>query len=129
MDFNHIRTLLVSIGSAVLAFLAPLADDLYVMLILFGCNALFGIIADKVENKPWDKRKFRTAFIEALLFFCFVFIIYGIGTMKHNANEALLCVSFVSYALIYYYGTNICRNMMNILPDESLGHRVFAFLY
>lgn len=127
--FTQFKACIIGICSAIMAFIAPLASDLYVMLILFACNALFGIIADIVDDKKWDKQKIRVAFIEALLFFFFVFIIYSIGFLKNNMAGALQCVSFISYSLMYYYGTNICRNMMNILPDDSLGHKCFAFIY
>lgn len=126
---TQIKVFVIGITSAILAFLEPIAGDLSSMLLLFGANALFGIVADIVDNKGWQKEKIKWAFIEALLFFFFVFLIYGIGFMKSNMDGALQCVSFVSYALIYYYGTNIARNMMNILPDESTGHRCFEFIY
>lgn len=130
MDYvSQFKTTVIGVTSAVMAFLAPLAADLYVMLILFAANALFGVVADIVDDKKWDKSKMRVAFVEALLFFLFVFIIYGIGTLKGNMDGALQCVSFISYSLMYYYGTNIARNMMNILPDGSPGHRCFQFLY
>lgn len=127
--YTQIRSLIVTIGSAILAFLSPLSADLYVMLILFGFNAFFGILADIVDDKKWNKKKFQWAFLEALLFVFFVLIIYSIGYIKSNMNGALQCVSFVSYALIYYYGTNITRNLMSILPEESVGHKCFSFIY
>lgn len=129
MDIEKIRVLVVGIGSAIMAFLSPLAGDLLSMLVLFAANAFFGVVADIVDGKSWDKRKLKTAFVEALMFFAFVFLIYGIGYLKSNMDGALQCVSFVSYTLIYYYGTNIARNMMNILPDETLGHKTFSFIY
>lgn len=126
---NQIRTFAVTVLSAVMAFLSPMSADLSIMLILFGCNALFGIMADVVFDKKWSKKKFQWAFVEALLFFLFVLIIYAIGVIKCNMEGALQCVSFVSYALIYYYGTNITRNLMNILPDGNVGHKCFSFMY
>lgn len=127
--FTTVKAVIVGIFSAIMAFLEPLAGDLEAMLILFATNAVFGIIADIVDGRKWDKRKIRMAFVEALLFFLFVFLIFSIGNLKGNMDGALQCVSFVSYSLIYYYGTNICRNMMNVLPDESTGHKCFAFIY
>lgn len=125
----QIKTTIVMIVSAIMAFLSPLSADLSIMLILFGCNAFFGIVADVVVGRKWSKKKFQWAFVEALLFFLFVLIIYAIGVIKCNMGGALQCVSFVSYALIYYYGTNITRNLMNILPDDNVGHKCFSFMY
>lgn len=127
--FAQFKATFIGVTSAVMAFLAPIAADLYTMLILFAANAFFGILADIMDDKKWDKYKIRVAFIEALLFFLFVFIIYGIGTLKGNMAGALQCVSFISYSLMYYYGTNICRNLMNITPEGSVGHSCFQFFY
>ena len=129
MTIEKIQVSVVAILSAIFAFLQPIANDLATMLLLFAANAFFGAIADIVEGKDWDKRKFQRAFVEALLFFVFVFLIHAIGYFKHNMAGALQCVSFVSYALIYFYGTNICRNMKNILQEGSIGHNVFSFIY
>jgi len=129
MTLDSIKYGIVAICSAVFAFLEPIANDLFTMLLLFGANAIFGILADICNGRNWDKKKFQQAFVEALLFFVFVCLIFTIGHFKQNMSGALQCVSFVSYSLIYYYGTNICRNMMVILPEESLGHKAFAFIF
>lgn len=127
--FNEVRGYIAGVLSAIFAFLYPISGDLYSMLILFGVNILFGIIADVTCGKEWSKKKFWNAIKEALLFFALVFFIFGIGVLKKSVAGAQQCVSFVSYSLIYYYGTNICRNMKNILPDGSIGYKVFAWFY
>lgn len=129
MTIDNIKYAVVAVASAVFAFIEPIANDLATMLLLFGANAFFGVIADVCQGEKWNKKKFQQAFIEALLFFTFVCIIYAIGKFKNNMTGALQCVSFVSYSLVYYYGTNICRNMMQTLPPFSLGHKAFAFIY
>lgn len=129
MTLDNIKYTIVAVISAVFAFLDPIANDIFSMLLLFLFNALFGILADICHGHTWNKKKFQWAFVEALIFLTFVCLIYTIGHFKQNMAGALQCVSFVSYSLIYYYGTNICRNMMLILPDFSLGHKTFAFIY
>lgn len=129
MTLDAIRRVIIGILSAVFAFLKPIGNDLTIMLLLFAANAFFGVVADICQGEGWNKKKFQQAFIECLLFFTFVCLIFIIGYLKHNMAGALQCVSFVSYSLIYYYGTNICRNMMQILPDFSIGHKAFAFIY
>jgi hypothetical protein len=127
--YSEFRGWIAGLLSAMLAFLHPIAGDLYSMLLLFGANVVFGIIADISSGGKWDKKKFWNAIKEALLFFALVFFIFGIGSLKNNVSGAQQCVSFVSYSLIYYYGTNICRNMKQLLPDGSIGHKVFAWFY
>lgn len=127
--YSEFRGWIAGMLSAILAFLNPIAGDLYSMLLLFGANVVFGIIADISSGGKWDKKKFWNAIKEALLFFALVFFIFGIGFLKKNISGAQQCVSFVSYSLIYYYGTNICRNMKQLLPDNSIGHKVFSWFY
>lgn len=127
--YSEFRGWVAGLLSAMLAFLTPIAGDLYSMLLLFGANVVFGIIADVSSGGKWEKKKFWNAIKEALLFFALVFFIFGIGSLKNNVSGAQQCVSFVSYSLIYYYGTNICRNMKQLLPDGSIGHKVFAWFY
>ena len=129
MNLNEIKCCIIAIFSAIVAFLQPIAGDIYSMLLLFFANAFFGLLADVLHGEAWNKKKFSRTFVEGVLFLTFVTLIYTIGYFKNNMIGALQCVSFVSYVLIYYYGTNICRNMMLILPNDGLGYKAFAFIY
>lgn len=129
MNLSELKCCIIAIFSAIAAFLQPIVGDIYTMLLLFFFNAFFGLVADVVHGGIWNKKKFCRAFIECILFLTLVTLIYTIGYFKHNMTGALQCVSFISYVLIYYYGTNICRNMMLILPNDGLGYKAFAFIY
>lgn len=127
--FTIIRVWIVTTFNSILAFLTPIAGDLASMLLLFMFNALFGLIADITNGGSWSAKKLWKAFKEAGLFFCIVFFIYGIGHLKAQMEGAQQCVSFVVYSLIYFYGTNIARNAVNITPDGSIAHKACKFLY
>lgn len=124
-----IKALAVSIFSAIMAFLYPISGDLYSMLLLFGGNFIFGLIAEYSNGGNWKKEKFWQAIKEALIFFAIVFFIYGIGYVKEQMDVAQQCVSFVSWSLIYYYGTNIARNLKETFPKESTAYMCAAWLY
>lgn len=126
---TELRLWVVGIVSAMAAFLSPISGDVYSMIFLFAANALFGLIADIAIGRPWQLRKLWQAFKHAALFFGFVFFIYGIGTLKDNMTGAQQCVSFVVYSLIYFYGTNVCRNLCIITHQGSTAHAVFKWFY
>ena len=66
---------------------------------------------------------------EAAIFFLLVGAIYFIGERKGNAPEALQCISFVTYIVVYFYAMNILRNLMFIFPDNSSVWKVTHFLH
>lgn len=126
---SELRVWFVGILSAVMAFLSPIEGDVYSMGFLFVGNFFFGLTADILNGGHWEKGKAWNAFKEAGLFFVFVFFIFGIGILKGNPSGAQQCVSFVSYSLIYFYGTNICRNLCRIFREGSTAHNVAQWLY
>lgn len=126
---DELKIWIIGVISAVAAFLNPISGDIYSMAVLFAANFFFGLIADISNGGNWEKRKVWTAFKEAGLFFAFVFFIYGIGTLKGNMLGAQQCVSFVGYSLIYFYSTNICRNMCRITREGSVAHAVFQWFF
>lgn len=129
MTLEHIKYGIVAIVSSIFAFLQPIANDLYFMLMLFGFNWLCGVVADQVSSKGWNKKKCMWAFFEAFMFFAFVTFIFATGYFKNNMSGALQCVSFVSYTCLYFYSTNICRNMKLIFPENTTAYKVFSFIY
>lgn len=129
MTIEGIRCMIVTIMSAIITFLQPIGNDLTFMISLFIANGVFGLLADLTNGGHWSKKKAAEAIIAACLFLVFVTFIYFLGYLKKNMDGSLQLVSIISYIILWFYGTNICRNMKNILPDGSLGYIVFAFIY
>jgi len=127
---DSIKSLLAGLFTGLAAYLRPLSGDLHSLLAVFALNFLIGLLAGILINKEkWDFRKARWCFIEACVFLVLISSIFVIGKMKGNISGSLQCVSFVTYAVFYYYGVNILKNLKRILPEGSLGYRVVSFLY
>jgi hypothetical protein len=127
---SSIKTLFVSIVSAIAAYLRPLDGELETMLAVFFCNCICGLLADIIgRNGGFKFKKAWRCIVESMVFFGLVGFIYFIGDHKGNPSGALQCVSLISYAIIWFYSTNILRNLGIILPNETVGHRCIMFLY
>lgn len=126
---DEIRIWIVGALSAIAAFISPISGDIYSMVFLFAFNFFFGLVADISNGGHWEKEKVWKAFKEAMVFFAFVFFIFGIGKLKGNMNGAQQCVSFVAYSLYYFYSTNICRNMVKITREGTTAHAAAKWLY
>ena len=127
--FDQVRTWVTMLLAAVLSFLAPLTGDLATMLILFLGNWLFGLVADLRNGGHWSNKKTWQAIKEAGLFFALTCFVYIIGVLKEQPGQTLQVVSFITYSYLYFYGTNICRNLTMIFPDGSVGHKVVNWFY
>lgn len=128
-SIDIIKCGIVSAVSAILTFLDPIVNNLSAMLVLFTTNVVFGILSDVVNGGRWDKRKMADAGVAAFLFFALVCVIYIIGTLIDNMEGSLHCVVFICYVLLWYYGTNIVRNMKNIVRHDTLAYCALAFIY
>lgn len=115
--------------SAVLSFLAPIHHSLEALFILFVVNIVIGIVADHTLGNHWSKSKLNKAFMESLLVFSFIFVIFSIGRTMNKMNEAAQIVSYFTWVVIWYYGANINRNFIIIAPDGSKAEEAFKFFY
>jgi hypothetical protein len=116
--------------SAIAAYLHPLDGEMQAILAVFFCNFFCGLLADIIgHNGGFKFKKAWRCIVECTVFFGFVCFIYFVGEHKGNPSGALQCVSLVTYAIIWFYTTNILRNLGIILPDGTIGHRCIMFLY
>lgn len=127
---DYIKNLFVGLIMGIAAYLNPISGEIKSLVAVFAVNFLFGLLAALLINK--ESFSFKKAFrciVEASVFFVLVCSIYWIGEHKGNPAGALQCVSFITYSVFYFYGVNVLRNIRLLLPDNSVGYKVFAFLY
>ena len=60
-----------------------------------------------------------------MVYFALISFIFFVGDKIHNRAGALQCISAITYALLYFYGVNIFKNLHSLLPANTL----IAFLY
>ena len=67
---NDVKTIIITIIGAIFTLLAPIQNFMYAMLLLFGLNFIFGLVAAIVNREGWSTRK-------ALFFiwYCAIFLI------------------------------------------------------
>jgi len=127
---EHIKELIIGGVISVAAYLSPIQGEIKSLLLLFLLNFFFGYLAGMLAKK--EKFSFKKAFAcikEATIFFLLVCALYYIGDHKGNSAGALQCISFITYAIVYFYSLNILKNCKEILHDESAAYKVVAFLY
>lgn len=127
---DYLKNLFIGLLTGIIAYLNPISGEIKSLVAVFAVNFLFGLLTALLINK--ENFSFKKAFrciVEASVFFVLVCAIYWIGAHKGNPDGALQCVSFITYSVFYFYGVNILRNIKCLLPNTSVGYKVFAFLY
>lgn len=124
--FTELKNLLVTLCSVTLAYFAPLNDMVFIIFFIFLINMMAGMISGiVVNNEPFNNKKFFRCLMETFVFYVIVLCIYVIGEKLGNASGAMQCITGVVYAILYFYGTNILRNLNQLFPDS----KALAFIY
>lgn len=127
---NEIKPFALTVLSGILAYLNPISGNVFAMTYLLFANFVVGLLASLVvEGEKFSWRKFGWCGVEALIFFALVASIYVVGYAQGNPEEAVQCVSMVVYAMCYFYGTRILRNLRTMCPSESIAWHMMDFLY
>ena len=126
---NDLKTITVYAIGAILTLLSPIQNFMYAMLILFGINFIVGLVAAYVNEEGWSTHK-------ALLFFvyCAVFLVIScasfiIGHLMGEHQQAIAVVKILCYIAVYIFGTNIFRNLRNIVTKDTAWFKLFDLCY
>ncbi|MCH3994164.1 MAG: hypothetical protein LKE54_03765 [Prevotella sp.] len=127
---DALKNTLIGIALAVLAYLRPLEGELMSLFLIFFANFTAGYLSGMIANKEeFELKKAARCVGEATVFFVFCTSIYAIGKFKHEEAGALQCVSFVTYVIIYFYTTNILKNLIKMFKEGTTPWMIFSFLY
>ena len=126
---DQFRVVVVGFASAIAAFLAPISFSIFTLITLFGVNTLIGYFADLATGGKWNKSKMWRAVIDILILYGAIFFIYGLGVLMKNQEGALQCVSWLSYAVIWFFSVNINRNAITIAPEGGQAQGVLKLTY
>lgn len=124
----EIKGFFIAACSAVLSFFMPIGDFIEAMIMLFLVNFIFGLFADIVHGKGWNKRKANTFFVYCLVFFAIALFIFTIGHLLHAHDEAIQGVKYLCVVSLWFFGVNISRNWMEITRKGSTFHRIAYFV-
>ena len=126
---GEIKTYIIMVVGALFTLLSPIQNFMWAMVTLFGVNFVFGLLAAIVNKEEWSTRK-------ALMFFAYCFVFFGtavsffiIGKFMNEEGQAIAVVKILCYLALYVFGTNICRNWLNIVPQGSTWYKMVDLLY
>ena len=127
---DNYRTLIAGFFAALLGWLEPIAGDVFTLIYIFILNFGFGYLAGRIAyQEDFNLKKALECIKQAALFFLIVLSIYLIGDLKEQKEGAVQCVSTVVYVVIYFYTTNILRNLKKVLRGGTPAYKAVDFLY
>ena len=126
---DDIKTVIVYAVGAIMTLLAPIQNFMYAMLILFGINFFFGLVAARMKNEKWSTKKALMFFVYVVVFLLIACTAFIIGHLMGEHEQAIAVVKILCYIAVYIFGTNIFRNLRHIVPKGSTWHRLFDLCY
>jgi hypothetical protein len=128
--FEQIKSFIVGIVMAVLAYLKPIEGELWSLFLVFFLNFVFGYLSGMIaKGEDFSIRKAFRCIGEAAVFFILCTAIYAIGRLKGQMTGAVQCVSFITYTIIYFYSTNVLKNLKKIFREGTAPWSVVSFIY
>lgn len=125
----EIKGFFIAAGSALLSFFMPISDFMVAMIMLFVVNFIFGLLADIVNGKGWEKKKAEMFFLYCLVFFAIALFLFTIGHFLHAHDEAIQGVKYLCVVSLWFFCVNISRNWKEITRPGSTFHNLASFIY
>ena len=123
---QSIKSLIVTMVSILLSYLAPISDMVFVIFFIFLVNCIAGLIAVIcVDRELFNLKKFFICIFDTFDFYVLVVCVYVIGEHLGNQEGAIQCITGIVYAICYFYGVNILRNLCKLFPAS----RPLKFFY
>lgn len=130
VTMNELKILAMTIFTGLAAFLHPIAGNVFAVIFLVGANFLVGLTTSLiVHDEHFSWRKAGWCGIELLVMLMIIVSIYILGKFQHNASGAEWCVGMAVYAMIYFYGIRILRNLRALMVKDSVSWFVLDFIY
>lgn len=126
---DDIKTVIVYAVGAIMTLLAPIQNFMYAMLILFGINFFFGLIAARVKGEKWNTKKALMFFVYVVVFLVISCTAFIIGHLMGENEQAVAVVKILCYIAVYIFGTNIFRNLRHIVPKGTAWYKLFDLCY
>ncbi len=126
---NDFKTFIVYAIGGIATLLAPIQNFIYAMLLLFGINFIFGLVAAIVKDEEWDTKKALWFFVYVAIFLFIVATTFLIGHLMGEHEQAVVVVKVLCYIAVYIFGTNIFRNLRKIVPYGSTWYKFFDLCY
>lgn len=123
---DQIKNWVVCALSALFGAIEPIHNILEACMLVFATNLIAGVIAGVLAQKErFEFKKAINCLLEAAIIMVLIAMILIVGDNTSNHGGAMSAISVVVYALYYFYGVNILKNLTRLFPSNAL----FKFLY
>ena len=129
---EYLKALWVVIVSAIMAMISyfePVINMILAITIIFVTDIVFGIASGKKLNK--EKIDIKKGFAAIKLFGVYIFVItllYAIGKFMCDETLILYVVKTISWVAIYFYITNLTKNLKRLYPNSQCIKFIHWFL-
>ena len=105
MNWDIIKTAVAAFFGACIATLQPVHNAMLLLLIFAACDILFGILAGLIAAR--ERFSFKKFILVA-------------GKYQDDTQEALYGGKVITYVFIYFYSSNILKNLHLLMPDNPV---------
>lgn len=115
------KTSIAAFCGSLLAFLQPVQNAMMLLLLFAALDILFGIISGVVAlNERFNFKKFILSAAYLLVYLGIVVLVYAVGKYQSDIDESLYIVKVITYVFIYFYSSNILKNLHILMPDNPV---------
>ena len=117
---EYVKSIYVTMGICILAYLAPICGSIIVLVCLFFADLIFGILSALIAKRQrLNGRKAMREFSSLVVYIVIISgVLFVMDTMGHK-HFALPIISVITYAFSYFYATNIVRSMRELFPKSA----------
>ena len=121
------KTVVVSLVAAITAYFLPIEHFFRIISLLFAIDFIIGWHAGaKVNKESFDMGKAFKSVKYILIYISLIAVCFYIGSeMPSKDSNVIEFVSWITWAIILFYGINILKNLKRLMPDNQL----IALLY
>ena len=108
---GEIKTYIIMVVGALFTLLSPIQNFMYAMVLLFGINFMFGLIAAIVNKESWSTKKALWFFAYCAIFFVTAASFFIIGHFMDEESQAIAVVKILCYVAIYIFGPQLAQHL------------------
>lgn len=119
----------VGVVLTMINYFEPVVNMIVAITIIFVCDIVFGIVAGKRLNK--EHVSFKKGMSAIKVFGVYIFVItllYAIGKLMSDSAMMLYVVKTISWVTIYFYVTNLTKNLRRLNPKSQCIKFIYWFL-
>jgi len=117
---DTIKLFLVTAISGLIAYIEPVHSAMVALIFVFSIDIVCGIFKVLfVCKKRIKPKKILASFIYVAIYLSIIASVYIIGVNMDDASEAIFVDKFITYVFIYFYITNILKNLKALVPKSK----------